>query len=285
MKQKIGKALDHLIYIHKIEDRKNTGVECARMVGVAVLVLGWLFVADVLLQGSGSTVAVNATVAGIEVPICSVATDNQVIALTFDVAWNNENIEKITEVLREQGVKATFFVTGEWVTAYPESAKAILASGHDLGNHSNTHPSMSMLSDTEKKEEILEVHEKVKELTGYEMELFRPPHGDYENGVINAAKNCGYYPILWNVNSLDWKDYGADNIVEEVVENPDLRPGSIILCHNSGLYTAEALEEMIIKLQEKGYTFLPVSELIYRENYYIDVSGTQRVTGVIETQY
>jgi len=285
VKQKIGKALDHLIYIHKIDDKKNTGAECARIVGAAVLVLGWLFVADVLLQGSGSTVAANASVAGTEVPICSVETDNPIVALTFDVAWDNGNVEKILEILEDREVRATFFVTGEWVTAYPESAKAILAAGHDLGNHSDSYPSMSMLSDTEKKEEILEVHEKVKEMTGYEMELFRPPHGDYENGVFHAVKSCGYYPILWDVNSLDWKDYGADRIVEEVMGNIDLGPGSIILCHNSGLYTVEALDELIEKLREKGYGLVPVSELIYRENYYIDITGTQRITSVINAEY
>lgn len=285
MKQKIGKALDHLIYLHKIEDKKNTGAGCVRLVGAAVLVFGWLLVADMLLQGSGTTVAANAAVMGVEVPICSVETGSPVVALTFDVAWDNENVEKILEILEGREVRASFFVTGEWVAAYPESTKAILAAGHDLGNHSNTHSNMSMLSDTEKKEEILGAHSRVKDLTGYEMEFFRPPHGDYENGVIDAVKNCGYYPVLWDVNSLDWKDYGADSIVEEVVKNSDLGPGSIILCHNSGLYTVDALGEMIDKLREKGYAFVPVSELIYRENYYIDVAGTQRTTGVIDVEY
>ena len=142
-----------------------------------------------------------------------------------------------------------------------------------------------MLSDTEKKEEILTVHKRVKELTGYEMEFFRPPHGDYENGVITAAEKCGYYTILWNVNSLDWKDYGAERIVETVTQNPELGPGSIILFHSSGMYTAEALEQMLEVLRGKGYGFVSVSELIYRDNCYVDVDGKQKITGVTDYEY
>ena len=86
----------------------------------------------------------------------------------------------------------------------------ILSQGHDLGNHSQNHKNMSQLSDAEKESELMTVHNKVKELTGYDMFLFRPPYGDYDSKLIKVARKCGYYSIQWDVDSLDWKDYGVD---------------------------------------------------------------------------
>lgn len=158
---------------------------------------------------------------------------------------------------------------------YPDDVKAILAAGHDLGNHSENHKNMSQLSDAEKKEELMKVHDKVRTLTGYEMLLFRPPYGDYDNAVVNVAKDCGYYTIQWDVDSLDWKDYGVDSIIKTVTEHKHLGNGSIILCHNGAKYTAQALDTLITQLKEKGYTFVPVSELIYRDGYHMNVEGRQ----------
>lgn len=134
---------------------------------------------------------------------------------------------------------------------------------------------MSQLSDAEKKEELMKVHEKVQTLTGYEMFLFRPPYGNYGNTVVNVAKDCGYYTIQWDVDSLDWKDCGVDYIIKTVTEHKHLGNGRFILCHNGTKYTAQALDTLITKLKEKGYTFVPVSELIYRDGYHMNVEGRQ----------
>ncbi len=134
---------------------------------------------------------------------------------------------------------------------------------------------MSRLSDEEKKEELMAVHRKVQELTGYEMFLFRPPYGDYDNAVVNVAKDCGYYTIQWDVDSLDWKDYGVDSIIKTVTEHKHLGNGSIILCHNGAKYTAQALDTLIKKLKEQGYSIVPVSEVIYRDNYHLNAEGRQ----------
>ena len=134
---------------------------------------------------------------------------------------------------------------------------------------------MSQLSDEEKKDELMKVHEKVRELTGYEMFLFRPPYGDYDNAVVNVAKDCGYYTIQWDVDSLDWKDYGVDSIIKTVTEHKHLGNGSIILCHNGAKFTAQALDTLITKLKDKGYTIVPVSELIYRDKYHLNHEGRQ----------
>lgn len=166
-------------------------------------------------------------------------------------------------------------MTGGWVESYPDDVKRILEDGHDLGNHSENHKQMSTLSESECREEIMKVHEKVKELTGYEMQLFRPPYGDYNNQVINVTYACGYYPIQWNVDSLDWKDYGVQEIINTVCNHKSLGNGTIILCHNGAKYTAQALDTMITQLKEKGYEFVPISQLIYKENYHMNHEGRQ----------
>ena len=220
-------------------------------------------------------ISVSSNVNGRELPIYSVETDEKKIALSFDAAWGNEDTVKILEVLKKHNIKVTFFMTGGWVENFPEDVKAIHEAGHDLGNHSENHKNMSRLSEEEKTQELMKAHDKVKELTGVEMELFRPPYGDYDDEVILNAKKNGYYTVQWSVDSLDWKDYGRDSIIDTVVNHKELKNGAIILCHNGAKYTADALDEMITKLKEKGYEFVPISELIYKENYHMDVTGRQ----------
>ena len=220
-------------------------------------------------------VSVSSTINGKELPIYCVETDEKKVALSFDAAWGNEDTQKILEILAKHNVHATFFMTGGWVDSYPEDVKAILAGGHDLGNHSENHKNMSQISNEEKEQELMKVHEKVKSLTGYEMFLFRPPYGDYDNDVIKTATKCGYYPIQWDVDSLDWKDYGVDSIVNTVCSNKHLGNGSIILCHNGAKFTADALDTLITNLKGQGYEIVPISELIYRDGYHMDAEGRQ----------
>ena len=221
------------------------------------------------------SITVSSSVGGRELPIYCVETDKKQVALSFDAAWGNEDTGRILEILQKHNVKVTFFMTGGWVESYPDDVKAILAAGHDLGNHSENHKNMSQLSDEQCQEELMKVHTKVQELTGYEMCLFRPPYGDYDNAVVTTAKKCGYYAIQWDVDSLDWKDYGVESILKTVTQNEHLGNGSIILCHNGAKYTVEALDTLIITLKDAGYTFVPLSELIYRDGYHMDHEGRQ----------
>lgn len=238
-----------------------------------------LFGIAILLIGAGvglsKTVNVSNTVNGKELPIYSVETDEKKVALSFDAAWGNEDTQQILDILAKYDVHVTFFMTGGWVESYPEDVKKIQEAGHDLANHSENHKNMSQLSDSECQEELMKVHNKVKELTGTDMILFRPPYGDYDNHVITNAKECGYYTIQWDVDSLDWKDYGVDSIIKTVTEHKNLQNGSIILMHNGAKYTAQALPTVIEKLQEKGYEIVPISELIYKDDYHLDVTGRQ----------
>ena len=123
--------------------------------------------------------------------------------------------------------------------------------------------------------EIQSVHDKVKELTGQEMCLFRPPYGDYNDTLIEAAEALHYYTIQWNCDSLDWKNYGADAIVSRILDSEHLGNGSIILMHNGAKYTKDALPRVIEGLHAKGYEIVPVSQLIYRDHYEMDHEGRQ----------
>ena len=219
--------------------------------------------------------SVSSLVNGRELPIYCVETEQKKVALSFDAAWGNDDTSQILEILKNHNVHVTFFMTGEWVRNYPEDVKAIYAAGHDLANHSENHKNMSQLSSAQQEEELLKVHNRVKELTGYEMDLFRPPYGDYNNTLVLTAKKLGYYTIQWDVDSLDWKDYGTDSIIQTVTCHKNLGNGSIILCHNGAKYTAQALDTMLIKLKEQGYEIVPVSELILRDNYHMNTEGRQ----------
>lgn len=274
------KKVKQMIRIFPPRQEGQSGEEYARMKLMTGIKYGvFLLTAFALLRGmlvtAGANIMVSSSVDGRELPIYCVDTPEKKIALSFDAAWGNEDTAKILEILQKQDVHVTFFMTGGWVESYPDDVKAILAAGHDLGNHSENHKNMSQISDAEKKEELMKVHTKVQELTGYEMFLFRPPYGDYDNAVVNVAKDCGYYTIQWDVDSLDWKDYGVDSIIKTVTKHKHLGNGSIILCHNGAKFTAQALDTLIATLKNEGYTFVPISELIYKDNYHMNHEGRQ----------
>lgn len=210
-----------------------------------------------------------------KIPIYCVDTDQKQVALSFDAAWGNEDTQRILEILAENDVRATFFMTGGWVESYPDDVKAIAAEGHDLGNHSENHKQMSQLSADSCCDELNQVHEKVLALTGINMCLFRPPYGDYNNQLIESAQSLNYYTIQWSVDSLDWMNHTADEIVDTVLNHKNLKNGAIILMHNGAEYTKDALPRIIAGLKEKGYALVPVSQLIYTENYHTDITGMQ----------
>lgn len=209
------------------------------------------------------------------IPIYCVETDKPKIAISFDAAWGADDTDRLLEILDENDVKTTFFMCGYWVDKYPEEVKKIAEAGHDLGNHSSTHPHMSQLSKEQIKDEITKTGNKVKELTGVEMNLFRAPFGEYTNDVITAANECGYYTIQWSIDSLDWKEFGTEHEINQVLKNKNLENGAIVLFHNDAKYTPEALDTIIKGIKEKGYEIVPVSELIIKDNYIVDNTGRQ----------
>lgn len=243
-----------------------------KALGIILIVVSLMWLSNYGIKEAVQTLGNNT---GKNLPIYSVETDKKIISISFDAAWGNDDTKDILDILDKYGIKTTFFLVGNWVDKFPEDVKMIYERGHDIGNHSATHPHMTKLSEEQCKKELMDAHKKVKDLVGYDMDLFRPPYGDYNEKVLNIAKECGYYTVQWDVDSLDWKEYGVKNEIKTVLDHKDLRNGSIILFHNNTTYTPDALPAIIEGLQEQGYVIVPISELIIKEDYKMDHTGRQ----------
>lgn len=209
-----------------------------------------------------------------KLPVYSVQTTEKKIALSFDCAWGAEDFDSMMETLDKHNVKATFFMTGGFVSDNPECVKTLVEKGHEPGNHSEHHYDMATITAGEMKTEIMDVHKKVKELTGKDMKVFRPPYGSYNNELIDKVYGCDYYPIQWDVDSLDWKGISAAEITKRVTGK--VTNGSIVLFHNAGEHTPEALPDILNYLLGEGYEIVPISKLLLtNEETYIDHTGRQ----------
>lgn len=207
-------------------------------------------------------------------PIYCVETDKKQIAISFDAAWGNDDTETLIQILKEYDVPATFFVVGAWVDKYPESVKALSDAGHQIQNHSNTHPHMPQLSKAQMKDEIESCNQKIKSVTGVQPTLLRPPYGDYDNALIETMNELKMYTIQWDVDSLDWKENATpDSICKRVTSK--VKNGSIVLFHNDADHTPAALPNILKCLKDEGYEFVFISDLILKENYEIKHDGTQ----------
>lgn len=206
-------------------------------------------------------------------PIYSVAREDKKIAISFDCAWGVEYTDKLLDIMEKNDVKCTFFAVQFWVEKYPEYAEKIVAAGHELGTHSRTHSYMSKLSESEIRGELQTSMDAIEKATGQKTDLFRAPYGDYDDLLVDTARDMGLYTIQWDVDSLDWKNLSATEIALRVVNGA--KSGSIILCHNNGLHTAEALPLIFSTLKNRGFTFVPIGELIYKSDYTIDANGRQ----------
>lgn len=178
------------------------------------------------------------------------------------------------DILDKYNVKSTFFLVGFWVDKYPEHVKEIYNRGHEVGNHSTNHPYMTKLSDEEIVKELNTTGDKIEKLINEKPILFRPPFGDYNDRVISLCRENNYYVIQWDVDSLDWKELGVQPVVDRVTRN--VGKGSIVLFHNNAKYILEYLPIVIERLQEEGYEIVPISDLIYKEDFYMDNTGRQR---------
>ena len=215
------------------------------------------------------------TVSGSEklLPIYNVETDEKKVAFTMNCAWNADDIDSILETLEKNNVKITFFMVGEWIDKYQEAAKKIYEAGHEIANHSDTHKHVNNLSYEENVEEIKKANEKIKNITGKENILYRAPYGEYNNTVVKAAKENGYIPIQWNLDTLDYTGLTGEEMWKRL--DKKLKNGDIILSHNGTAYTADSLDMLIKNIKKKGFEIVKVSDLIYEDNYKININGTQ----------
>ncbi|MCI8869621.1 MAG: polysaccharide deacetylase family protein [Lawsonibacter sp.] len=221
--------------------------------------------------------AVGAAAAARQLPIYCVQRDQKLVSISFDAAWGNEDTQQLIDILDRYKVKATFFVVGEWVDKYPESVKALFDAGHEVMNHSNTHAHYPRLSADQVVSDLNACNDKIESVTGVRPTLVRLPYGDYDDNSISAARSIGMEPIQWDVDSLDWKDLEAPEIIKRVTSR--VGPGSIVLFHNAALHTPEALPAIIEALLQEGYTFVPISQIILTGDYTIDHTGRQCPAG------
>ncbi len=208
-----------------------------------------------------------------ELPIYCVEREDPVVSISFDASWGADKTIAILDILDRYNIKTTFFLVGGWVDKYPEMLKEIVARGHEIGNHSDTHAHMNQLSENGIREELRMMSDKVEKLTGVRPVLFRPPYGEYNDRVITVARAEGYEAVQWSIDSLDWKDRGTQDIIKQCtyrVEN-----GDIVLFHNDSKDIVNALPTVISHYQALGYTIIPVSEILLEGEYTIDVQGKQ----------
>ncbi len=244
----------------------------ALVVALVLAALVGLGVASVM-PPAVQTVA--ALVAGRLVPIYKVDIPDKRIAISFDATWGADQTERLLEILQQNGVKTTFFLAGNWLETYPDVVRSIAAAGHELANHSYAHAHMNTLTPEQITADLSKNHALIKAVSGRTADIFRPPFGEYSNKVIEAAEALGYHTVQWSIDSLDWKNVSAEYMIDAILSKAG--PGDIILFHNAGKNTPAAVAAILPELLRRGYQVVPVGELIYRENFYIEKhSGLQK---------
>lgn len=207
------------------------------------------------------------------IPIYSVERDDNAISVTFDCAWGADDIENILSTLKKHNCKATFFVLGTWAEEYPDAIKKIVKDGHEIGNHSYNHTHYTTMTKDKMLSDIEKCNAAVKNISGITPTLFRAPSGDYNNSVIESAHEKDMMYIQWSVDSLDWRGLNCEQMMERII--PKTKSGDVLLFHNDTTHTAESLDKILTELEKKGFSFLKVSDLIYKDNYTIDHTGRQ----------
>lgn len=240
----------------------------------ALFLLGVLAFARacIFLAPPSVTTLASASVNGTFMPICRVETDQKKVALTFNCTYSAQDMQQLLEILKEKNVHATFFVSDAWAKNYPELLCTIHNAGHDIGGLWTTQASLSIREQTLTLENLTQ---RIDRLTDSETTLFRFEDGNYDNSAIRLIQESGGYPVQWNINSMDWKDYGAQDILHRILNSRQLQNGSILLFHAGNAYTAQALPDLIDNLEDQGYQPVPVSELIWKHSYYMDADGVQ----------
>ena len=208
-----------------------------------------------------------------ELPVYNVDTEEKKLSISFDAAWGTAQTLGILDILDQYDVKTTFFLVGFWAEKNPDMVAELAARGHEIGNHSATHPHMSQLSQSQIREELRKCSELVASITGTPTTLFRPPYGEYNDAVVRVSREEGYECVQWNVDSLDWKNKGADDMIRRCTK--DVNPGDIVLFHNDSKYILDALPTILAYYQQQGYTIVPVSELLLTGETWIDHAGEQ----------
>ena len=202
-------------------------------------------------------------------PIYSVDRTDNKICLTINCAWGADDIPQILDILDAFNVKTTFFMLGKWAENNPDAARAIYQRGHEIGNHSYNHVLPVTNEDTRKGKEAIE------KVVGVSPKLYRAPSGEYTKACIDYAYSLGMIPIQWSADTVDWK-YTEIESLERL--RKDTKSGGIMLFHNDTDTILSLLPKVLKEFQEKGYTFVRLSELLYPEPYTVSIYGVQKKT-------
>ena len=186
--------------------------------------------------------------------------DGKYIALTFDDGPHKTVTDRVLNTLKEYDAKATFFMLGNQVDYYPSLVQRVAEEGHEIGNHSNTHPDLTKVDANRVQKEFETTNQRIYDVIGRYPTVFRPPYGSYKNNTITQATNLNLPIIMWSVDSLDWKTKNATSISHEILSTTT--NGSIILMHDIHDATADALPSVLRNLKEQGYSFVTVSQLL-----------------------
>ncbi len=182
--------------------------------------------------------------------------DKKTIYLTFDQGYENGYTEKILDTLKEKKVKATFFVLQDYAEKNPDLIKRMIEEGHTIGNHSVSHPSMPNISTEEAKQEIMGLHNYIKDNFGYEMTEFRPPKGEFSERILQLANECGYKTVLWSFAYADWDVDNQPDEAEALKKVTEAKhDGAIYLLHSVSQTNANILGDVIDNLKNDGYKF------------------------------
>lgn len=209
-----------------------------------------------------------------KLPIYSVKTAEKKIALTFDAAWGNSDTDQLIQILKKHKAKATFFATGEWVDKFPDDVKKLAAAGHDIQNHSDKHPHVAKIETDKLIADTKACDDKIETLTGKRPTLYRAPYGEYDDEMMKVfSSKLKHQVVQWNVDSRDWKRPSVEKMIASVTKA--VAPGSILLFHNDLPNTPVALDGILNQLDQQGYQYILVSDLILTDNYTIDHNGMQ----------
>ncbi len=189
-------------------------------------------------------------------------TDEKVLYLTFDEGYENGYTPKILDVLKENKVKAAFFITGSYLKLHPDLVKRMVDEGHIVANHTINHPSLPDVDEYEKiEEEILGLERSYYEMFQKNMNYFRPPKGEYSERTLAITQSLGYKTVFWSFAYVDWdvnNQKGADYAYDKVMKG--IHNGAVILLHAVSKDNTEALDSIIKDAREKGYTFKSLEE-------------------------
>jgi peptidoglycan/xylan/chitin deacetylase (PgdA/CDA1 family) len=199
-----------------------------------------------------------------------IPTSARVVALTFDAGANADAIPSILRTLQTKNVPATFFLTGQWVRAFPAQANAVTVGGFLIGNHTETHPELTTLSDAQVRAQLLNAQRSILLANGAETRpFFRFPFGDVDSRVLGIVNAMGYVGVRWTVDSLGWQGTSGGMTVQRVVDRVlgALQPGEIVLMHvgshptDRSMLDAAALPQIIDAIRARGYGFVTTSVL------------------------